>query len=308
VLCLDGTWNRAETPPGVASSNAAQVARFVRGDGVPQSVYYQPGLGTASLYDSQVRAYFGWGITDKIRGAYSFLAENWRPGDEIFLFGISRGAFAALTVSRLLGRYGLPPAPRIETWEEIWTQWLADQDFARPGWITPRVDFLGAWDTVEALGAPFPGFRGWTGPQVGPRGQLLGATVARAFHALAFHEQSIAFRPTIWKAPFPPGARVEQRWFRGTHADICGGFGKPALADVSLAWMLGRAREAGLELDEALLARGLHPAPLAPHSPVLAGTRRLLPRELRSPGQTSPESETMDEALLREIGAAKPTS
>jgi uncharacterized protein (DUF2235 family) len=253
------------------------------------------------MYDANVRAYFGWGITEKIREAYSFLVNTWSPTDRIFLFGISRGAFVALTISRLLGRYGLPAARDVGGWEAVWAAWLAGQELPEQGWIRPQIDFLGAWDTVEALGAPFSGFQDWTAPRIGARDAALGATVKRACHVLAYHEQSIAFRPTIWKEPFPAGSQVEQRWFRGTHADVCGGFGNPALADVSLGWMLSRARDAGLELDEDLLARELHPDPMAPHSSLRTGTRRLLPSEPRRPGQTSPESETMDEALLLEL-------
>jgi hypothetical protein len=307
VLCLDGTWNRADPPPGAALSNAARMAAFARsGAGPSQLVYYQEGVGTAGLYDAHVRAYFGWGISAKIQDAYSFLEQTWRPGDRLFLFGISRGAFVALTLSRLLGRYGLPPGRDGDGWRRVWPAWLAGTDAAEPGWVRPRVDFLGAWDTVEALGAPFPGFRDWTAPRVGPRDSALGATVRLAFHALAFHEQSIAFRPTLWKPPFPEGAHVEQRWFRGAHADVCGGFGNPALADVALSWIVGHAREAGLAIDDVLLARELRPNPTASYSSVLSGARRFLPVEPRHPGQTSPDSETMDEALLQELGRRTP--
>lgn len=307
VLCLDGTWNRADPPPGAALSNAARMALFARSAAGPsQLVYYQAGVGTAGWVDAHVRAYFGWGITAKIREAYGFLEQTLSPEDRLFLFGISRGAFVALTLSRMLGRYGLPPEREGKGWSRVWPAWLEGREEVGPGWARPQVDFLGAWDTVEALGAPFPIFREWTAPSVGLRGAELGATVRRAFHALAFHEQSIAFRPTIWKGPFPEGAQVEQRWFRGAHADVCGGFGNPALADVALGWMLGHAREAGLEVDDALLARELHPDPAASYSSVRSGTRRFLPLEPRHPGQTSPESETMDEALLQDLGGRVP--
>ena len=269
--------------------------------GAPQMLFYQEGLGTTGLYASTVHGFTGLGVDAKIREAFTFLAENWRPGDAIYLFGISRGAFAALTVSRLLGRYGLPPEPNAGLWEIIWPAWLNEEERAEAGWLKPPIAMLGAWDTVEALGLPIGALRDRTAPRVGPRGGLLGASVVRAFHALAYHERRIAFRPTIWEEPFPPGATVEQRWFRGTHADVCGGFGNPALSDVSLAWMLGHAREAGLAFDEDLLTRELRPNPGAAMSVILTGWHRFLPLEARRPGQTSPDSETMDEALLAEL-------
>lgn len=310
ILCLDGTWNQAEPLPGVAPSNAVRLAGALRErdrDGAPQVLLYLEGLGTAGLYDSTVNGFTGRGIDGKIRHAFTFLAESWRPQDRIYLFGISRGAFAALTVSRLLGRYGLPPEPDASAWELVWPAWLRDENLAGERWIKPPVEILGAWDTVEALGLPVDPLRGWTAPRVGPRGPVLGSTVLRAYHALAYHERRIAFRPTVWQAPFPPGSTVEQRWFRGSHADVCGGFGNPALSDVSLAWMLGHAREAGLAFDEELLARESHPDPDAPMRLIHSGWHRILPLEPRHPGQTSPESETMDAALLRELERKTPT-
>ena len=297
----------------MALSNAAWTARLASPqspDGLAQSVFYQEGLGTQGPFDRYVRGYTGWGITEKIREAYGFVVRSWRPGDSLFLFGISRGAFAALALSRLLGRYGVPlgddQTGRDTAWERVWEAWLADRELGGAGWTKPTVDFLGAWDTVEALGLPLSGLRTLTTPQVGQRGGSLGATVRRAFHALAYHERRAAFTPTIWRDPFPEGARVEQRWFRGVHADICGGFGNPALADVTLGWMLDRAREAGLGVNGKLAARELHPEPLAPVSPLRVGWHRILPFAPRRPGQTSPDSETMDENLREERPSTAP--
>ena len=304
VLCLDGTWNRGAPRVGVALSNAAWVARFTASEdaeGVTQSVFYQEGIGTRGPVDRFLSGYTGWGVVAKIREAYEFLTQSWSPGDPIFLFGISRGAYAALALSRLLGRYGLPVDREIQPWERVWSAWLDDADLSGEGWIQPDIDFLGAWDTVEALGLPVSGLRGWTSPRVGARGGALGTTVRRAYHALAYHERRIAFVPTIWQAPFPDGAQVEQRWFRGAHADVCGGFGNPALADVTLAWMLGHARSAGLALNEKRVEAALYPDPAARPSPQHVGWHRFLPFAPRLPRQTSPESETMDEALRDEL-------
>ncbi len=305
VLCLDGTWNRGAPRPGVELSNAAWTARFVApkgDDGRPQEVFYQEGLGTRGPLDRYLRGYVGWGVDGKVREAYEYLAERYRPGDALLLFGISRGAFAALMLSRLLGRYGLVSDQDGRPWERVWAAWLADADLPDAGPVRPPVDFFGAWDTVEALGLPVAALRSMTSPRVGPRGGALGATVRRACHALAYHEQRIAFRPTLWTPPFPAGASVEQRWFRGAHADVCGGFGNPALANVPLGWMLGHARAAGLTLNEKLVAEQLRPEPLAPPSRLRVGWHRILPFEPRRPRQTDPGSETMDEALSRELG------
>jgi uncharacterized protein (DUF2235 family) len=300
VVCADGTWNREPPPPGAGASNAARIARALRpagSDGVPQVVYYQEGVGNRGFLDEYVGGYAGFGVDLKIRDAYLFLAANYAPGDDIFLFGISRGGFVALAVSRLLGRFGLPPKSELDRWPKIWRAYR-DGAGEGPRWgEPPRVTLLGAWDTVEALGLPLPGVRRWTTPRVGVRGGQLGATVRHAVHALAADERRVAFTPVVWREPFPPGCEVEQRWFRGSHSDVCGGFGKRALADPPLAWVAERARSLGLAFDDGALGPVAEFAEPVEPSAQNVGWHRILPMRPRRPGSTSPATESVDPSI-----------
>lgn len=102
VICCDGTWNE---PDQEVHDNPADeteptnVLKIVRGlapvdrEQVPQVVYYDTGVGTQGPADKYVGGGLGGGLSENIQQAYRFIANNWREGDEIFLFGFSRGAY-----------------------------------------------------------------------------------------------------------------------------------------------------------------------------------------------------------------------
>ena len=93
-------------------SNVTRIGRAIRAgtekDDIDQIVYYQAGVGTSnSLWEKFVGGGTGLGLSEHCREAYSFLANNYSPGDEIFLVGFSRGAFTARSIAGLIGRIGL---------------------------------------------------------------------------------------------------------------------------------------------------------------------------------------------------------
>ena len=92
-------------------SNVTRICRAIKAessDGIPQVVYYQAGVGTGmGLRDRFIGGTTGAGLSEHIREAYDFVANNWAPGDEIFLLGFSRGAFTARSVADLVGAVGL---------------------------------------------------------------------------------------------------------------------------------------------------------------------------------------------------------
>ena len=104
MLCADGTWNirdqlykatRKRRP-----SNVTKVARAVltrTSDGIDQVVYYHDGVGTAGGLDRWTGGAFGDGIEANIRELYRFILYNYVPGDELYMFGFSRGAFTVRT-------------------------------------------------------------------------------------------------------------------------------------------------------------------------------------------------------------------
>ena len=86
-----------------------------------QRAFYDPGIGTlpkgAGLLGS-VRAFIynivaqalGMGLTGNIIDCYAALVRTWRPGDRIFLFGFSRGAYTVRCLGGVIAQCGIPTA------------------------------------------------------------------------------------------------------------------------------------------------------------------------------------------------------
>ncbi|MEL6884152.1 MAG: DUF2235 domain-containing protein [Pseudomonadota bacterium] len=75
-----------------------------------QLARYIPGVGTSSiglirLFDGAT----GFGVPSNVQKLYRFLCWNWEPGDEIWMFGFSRGAFTVRTLASLIQSQGLIP-------------------------------------------------------------------------------------------------------------------------------------------------------------------------------------------------------
>jgi uncharacterized protein (DUF2235 family) len=248
VVCCDGTWNK---PDNEHVTNVEKIARTVQSDpsasgGDYQLVYYVSGVGAGSYEaDRLLGGAFGFGLFHNVIACYRFLAQNYAPGDEIFVIGFSRGAYTARSVAGMLGRVGLlTKVSLVEGVEEF----KHDHCHAAP------VTFLGVFDTVGALGVP--GFE-----RDAPKFHdvQLGAHVRRARHALAIDETRLKFAPTFWERPAEPAdaptddPRVKQVWFEGAHSDVGGGYAQTGLSDTALLWMAREAHEAGLVFDPALL-------------------------------------------------------
>jgi uncharacterized protein (DUF2235 family) len=104
VVFLDGTWNTVNDNTNVWRLKSLLAAKS--NDGLPQIAYYHKGVGTT--YGSYVRGgMFGYGLNDEIIRAYEWLIDNYNAGDELFIFGFSRGAYAARSLSGLIGKGGL---------------------------------------------------------------------------------------------------------------------------------------------------------------------------------------------------------
>src|SRR5437867_5462888 len=110
AVFLDGTWNKPESNTNVWRLYLMLADRGE--DGVPQKQYYDAGVGTY-WFDRISGGWFGYGLSENIRSAYRWLIEHYNPGDEIFIFGFSRGAFTARSLTGVIARCGLlkPAAP-----------------------------------------------------------------------------------------------------------------------------------------------------------------------------------------------------
>jgi uncharacterized protein (DUF2235 family) len=195
-----------------------------------------------------------------VKDTYRFIVENFQPEDELFFFGFSRGAFTARSTAGLVRNAGvLRPecADRLDQAYALYRDRTAhprgteSQLFRRSYSHETRIRFLGAWDTVGALGIPLNGLR-WVNA-FNRRWQFhdtdLSTRVDAAFQALAIDEQRRPFEPALWRQQKDAqDQRLEQVWFAGVHCDVGGGYADAALADVALLWMADRARSCGLGL------------------------------------------------------------
>lgn len=274
VVCCDGTWNTPDQSVGghPLPTNVTKLALAVSeqaADGTRQCVYYHPGVGT-SRWDHLRGGAFGYGLSRNVVDAYRFLVDNYEPGDELFFFGFSRGAFTARSTVGMVRNCGILRPENAARVGEAYALYrnrvehpsgIASTLFRRAYAHDPAITFVGVWDTVGALGIPVPTAR-WLQPLVSRFNKRwafhdtqLSSHVQAAFQALAIDEQRRPFAPTLWIQQ--PGARtqvLEQVWFCGAHCDVGGGYHETALSDIALLWMLDKARGHGLEFDPAALA------------------------------------------------------
>jgi uncharacterized protein (DUF2235 family) len=269
VICCDGTWNR---PDSQYVTNIEKIARTVQIDssavesGVQQSVLYLSGVGVGYGVDRILGGAFGFGLFHNVLTGYRFLASNYEPGDEIYVFGFSRGAYTARSLCGMIGKAGL--LTRKALVEEKLPEAVArykrlnpaggrsgesdaefKRDFCHPD--TP-IHFLGVFDTVGALGVPGALRRRHQFHDV-----KLSKAVQCARQALAIDEPRMKFEPCLWETTDVEGEedRVRQVWFEGAHSDVGGGVDPTGLPDTTLLWMVGEANKQGLVFDEDLLSR-----------------------------------------------------
>lgn len=278
IVCCDGTWNRVdqETDGTLCPTNVVKIAfRIAKRDGaIPQIIYYDQGVGTGNRLDRFTGGAFGHGLEDNIHQAYRFLVANYEPGDELFLFGFSRGAFTARSLGGMLRKCGILTRQAVGRYREAVTLYQSglhpDQADARRfrdahsvcGDDKLIIRFLGVWDTVGSLGIPLRGLRLLTRRKYQFHDTELSGAVRHGCHALAIDEHRRPFDPALWAAKPKEHQTVEQVWFCGAHSDVGGGYPTFDLSDITLEWMIDRAQSAGLVFDPAVLeAHPLRPDP-----------------------------------------------
>jgi len=293
VVCLDGTWNspydesrRDDGTKVLKPTNTLKMCRAVlpRDDaGVNQIAYYDIGVGSLGEYpgitnrllhsvDRKLGGAWGAGFEGNVEDALHFLTLNYEEGDQVFIFGFSRGAATARAVTRFIDwAGGLPQKRDAYFLPVLFREYVlargneAARDLAvtqinaslardeRPPMLPLNrvtVRYLGVWDTVMALGARFKAKDAST--SVAARsfhaGTSPAACVAHARQALAIDEQRFDFRPEIWQDS-KPGQVMEQRWFAGVHSNVGGGYTDDGLANVAFRWILAGANAEGLATD-----------------------------------------------------------
>ena len=241
VLCFDGTWNAITSDPTIVTNvvKFANAVNFSSKDGTSQVVYYNSGVGSGGPIDRFLGGAFGFGLRSNVKRGLAFLTLNYEkrneqdPGDEIYIFGFSRGAYTARALAAILGVAGIPQ--NIGEFEVHWDYYrrysklrlnlrkakkksaqkqqsiqaeidtLLAQSHKHARLIGAKVPItcVGVWDTVGAYGIPMSFglsaiprlFTYWTR---GFRDTGISTAVALGLHALAIDERRPPFTPTYW--------------------------------------------------------------------------------------------------------------
>lgn len=288
VACCDGTWDAQG-----GGTNVDKTARTVvptAADGTEQVVFYDAGVGAGLGWPGRlVAGATGWGLSQNVRDAYRFLAESYEPGDEVWLFGFSRGAYTARSVAGMVRKCGLvrdedlvrrayrlyrdgdhPDAPAPKAFRDAHSQ-------------ETRITFIGVWDTVGALGVPWGPLRWLTSWRHGFHDVELSSRVDHARHAVAVDERRKPYAPTLWATKEVPGT-VRQAWFAGVHRGVGGGYRESSLSDIAFRWMQEEAEEAGLAFDVDHVSRITSPDPAGRLVASRNGFWRLVPGAARRYG------------------------
>ena len=270
AIFLDGTWNSIDSNTNVWRMRALCAAKSE--DGKPQLVYYEVGV------NGFLGGVFGQGLDENIRLAYEWLVENYNDGDEIFIFGFSRGAFTARSLAGLVALEGVLKAgspiglaqlfARYQKGNEesIWT--LKDEETSggtskltvEEKWLLKysqpaKVKVVGVWDTVGSVGVAAGNIPHISRSQFDYLQTGLFIPIQNGYHALAIDEHRSDFAPTLWTVRHPKDgvgppprllANVEQRWFVGAHANVGGGYQNDFLNQAPLRWLMQKAESQGL--------------------------------------------------------------
>ncbi len=284
VVCCDGTSNQFAKD----QTNVVKLC-YTLTQGPEQIVFYHPGVGTMEppgaltsytiWWTKLFGLAIGYGLLNDIRDAYVFLMDHYEPGDRVYIFGFSRGAYTARALTSLLHMYGLlrrgnePLVPyairmmcgvnnlsdhsgtrRVTATKRraAETIWNLAREFKSTFSIECKPAFVGLWDTVNSVG--------WFSHPFHAPYTANNPDIAVARHALAIDERRAFFQPSPW---FPKPASdadsgpkdLKQVWFPGDHCDVGGGYPEPecGLSKGALAWMICEALNHGLVFDQARL-------------------------------------------------------
>ena len=275
VVCCDGTANEFAQD----RTNVIKLSYTLQQGSGQQVVYYHPGLGTmepagaltpfARRVTRLLGQAIGYGLESDVRDAYVFLMNSFEPGDRVFLFGFSRGAYTVRALASLLHMYGLissgneplvPYAIRMLTAiqkldalgdsgsgeKQRYFQMAKDfqETFCR---AVCKPWFVGVWDTVSSVG--------WIENQLRLPFTANNPDIAIGRHAIALDERRAFFRTNLWRPSLPPADSgpkdLKQVWFAGVHCDVGGGYpeSESSASKVPLQWMLRESTAAGLLVD-----------------------------------------------------------
>lgn len=262
VVCCDGTGNEF----GEQKSNVIKLYETLVCNAA-QIAYYHPGIGTMGARNAltQIGKWwtrviglaFGYGISDNVADAYQFLMRRFEPGDQIYVFGFSRGAYTARALCGMLHVVGLltednealiPYAIRMIKRPQM--DFRVAADFKKTFSRECKPHFVGVWDTVSSVGWVYNAVRfPFTNATRNPDLHIVR-------HAVSIDERRAFFRQNLFGAPNNPQQDVKEVWFAGVHSDVGGGYPESEcqLSQLALRWMLCEAQLGGLLIDPKRMA------------------------------------------------------
>jgi uncharacterized protein (DUF2235 family) len=267
IICADGTWNRPERDLHKDfPTNVLKLARAIKPvdrNGVAQQVFYDWGVG--SYYDKVVAGATGRGLHKNIMDGYRYIVQNYSSGDEIFLFGFSRGAYTVRSLCGMINNCGILKRPHANLIQQAFELYKKPGKANKPtganaldfrhaySYRNKNIHFVGVWDTVGAMGIPIS-FLGLFDDKDEFYDTEIGSCVKVARHAMAIDEHRSDFMPTIWHEK--ENIDLVQVWFPGAHSNIGGSY-RPdkdgsLLSDNALDWMIGEAKQQGLAIESHL--------------------------------------------------------
>ena len=259
ALFFDGTWNSADQARPTNVTKLHQATTDGEANGMVQVPYYDQGVGVEGRWLEKILGgVSGAGLEDNIAQGYQKLIEEHESGDEIFLFGYSRGAYTARSLAGLIRNCGIlrpehiakiPDARKLYRKRGSGPDSKEAIEFKDQYSKVTDLHFIGVWDTVGSRGLPLKFIGRLYNWRYSFHDVTLSRSVKHAYHAIAIDEKRGPFKPSIWSNPPIPGQQVEQVWFAGVHSNVGGGAPDPGLAYIALTWMAGKAKDSGLVLD-----------------------------------------------------------
>ena len=227
-----------------------------------QIAYYDPGVGTD--WRKITGSLSGRGLSKNIIECYTFLFENYEAGDQIYLFGFSRGAATVRSLSAFIHYFGILPKSRPDLIKKAFNIYKrssrnsvhnkANAFVKKHHTMWTKIKFIGVWDTVPALGFPIK----WISILLDKfflhkfHNFDLSESIEFARHALSIDDKRKTFHPQVWTPTKEQVKKeiVKQVWFSGVHTDIGGGYDKAELSNITLKWLIKEATSKGLIIYE----------------------------------------------------------
>jgi uncharacterized protein (DUF2235 family) len=300
IILIDGTWNQEgigdDTNVARLDSNYAgagmPLIKAVSSAGILQKAFYHKGVGAESdLVKRLLGGAIGLGLKKIVEDAYRTVVENYEQGDEIYISGFSRGAYAARALAGLIGASGIQRTTNQRGFDIAWDHYRVDPA-VRAGTRAAgssdaktisnfndataqnafhadnKIKCVAVFDTVGSYGIPAgiglaPLARYVALVFLGFNDTKFGEHIDVGLHAVAVDERRRPFVPTFWTAPKgrPPRGHVEQTWFAGVHCNVGGGYRDSGLSDAALIWMVARIEAlTGLEFDPVRVKDVTRPA------------------------------------------------